>query len=176
VSPSITDYLRYAWQMLNGYRANKEKKQATRRWDDLLPYLDSNRPQRILDLANGRLRPQYLLEKSVGHQVYGIDLANYPQLNWKGVGYRVARWNYSRQVGVPAYAATDQRLVCGDVSILPFQDDYFDLAVSANAFEHFLDVPSVVAELHRVLRPGGFVWVSIHLFTCLSGGHNLSFT
>jgi hypothetical protein len=27
-----------------------------------------------------------------------------------------------------------------------------------------------------VLRPSGLLWVAIHLFTCPSGGHNLSFT
>ena len=39
-----------------------------------------------------------------------------------------------------------------------------------------MDVSSVIAEIYRVLRPGGIAWTSIHLFTSPSGGHNLSFT
>jgi len=34
----------------------------------------------------------------------------------------------------------------------------------------------VVAEIRRVTRPGGLVWVWMHPFTSLSGGHNLSLT
>jgi ubiquinone/menaquinone biosynthesis C-methylase UbiE len=66
--------------------------------------------------------------------------------------------------------------VAGDVGILPFAAASFDLAISNAAFEHFLDVPSVLADLQRVLRPGGLLWVGIHLFTSPSGGHNVSFT
>jgi ubiquinone/menaquinone biosynthesis C-methylase UbiE len=62
------------------------------------------------------------------------------------------------------------------VGILPFADDSFDLAISNAAFEHFLDVPAVLSDLRRVLRPGGLIWAGIHLFTSPSGGHNVSFT
>ena len=35
---------------------------------------------RILDLGNGRLRPQYLLLKAKGYRVYGIDIVNRPEM------------------------------------------------------------------------------------------------
>jgi ubiquinone/menaquinone biosynthesis C-methylase UbiE len=117
-----------------------------------------------------------MLLKAAGCQVYGIDLVNRPRSNWIDMAYRVARWIYIRKLGLPAEIAADQTLVCGDVGALPFPDNSFDLATSVAAFEHFLDVPSVVAELYRVIRPGGLAWVGIHLVTCPSGGHNLSFT
>jgi ubiquinone/menaquinone biosynthesis C-methylase UbiE len=62
------------------------------------------------------------------------------------------------------------------VGNLPFPDNTFDLVTSVAAFEHFLEVPTVVAELERVLRPGGVVYARIHLFTCPSGGHNVRIT
>jgi SAM-dependent methyltransferase len=38
---------------------------------------------------------------------------------------------------------------------LPFEDGMFDLAVSNTVFEHVEDLDSALAEIHRVLRPGG---------------------
>jgi ubiquinone/menaquinone biosynthesis C-methylase UbiE len=83
---------------------------------------------------------------------------------------------YLWKLGVPGRVAAAETLTCGDVGVLPFPHGCFDLVTSIAAFEHFLDVPAVVAELRRVLRPGGLVWVSVHLFTSPSGGHNVSFT
>lgn len=176
MSPYITDYPRYAWQLLAGARTHGEAEMSERRRRDLAPYLDLARSLRVLDLANGRLRPQYMLLKSTGHQVYGIDLVNRPRQATVDLAYRVARWIYAFKLALPVRGVDGGTLLCGDVGVLPFPDNSFDLAVSAAAFEHFLDVPGVVAELHRVLRPGGLVWVTIHLFTSPSGGHNLSYT
>ena len=172
----ITDYLNYGWQLVNGFRSDGEKTIAARRQREISPYLDGNRSLRILDLANGRLRPQYILLKAAGHEVYGIDLVNRPGMSWVDAAYCVARWVYRRKLCLPAEATAGQTLVCGDVGTLPFSDNTFDLVTSVAAFEHFLDVPSVVTELARVLRPGGLAWVGIHLFTSPSGGHNVKLT
>lgn len=172
----VRDYLQYGWQLVNGFRTDGEWKIAARRRGDIFPYLDGDRPLRILDLANGRLRPQYLLLKAAGHRVYGIDLVNQPGSDWMDLAYRLARWIFMRKLGLVAEATTEQRLVCGDVAALPFLDNSFDLVTSVAAFEHFLDIPTVVAELHRVMRPGGLAWVGIHLFTSPSGGHNFQLT
>ena len=175
MSPYI-DYLRYVSQILNGFRVSHERALAHIREQDTAPYLDGNHPLRVLDLANGRLRPQYTLLKAGGHQVCGIDLVNRPRLSWVDVSYRIARRLFRKRLGLQVETTAGQTLVCGDVGALPFPDNTFDLATSVAAFEHFLDVPTVVAELHRVMRPGGLVWVCIHLFTSPSGGHNLSLT
>lgn len=176
MSPTSTDYLHYTWQMLTGFRTEGERRVAAERQQDITPYLDGNRRLQVLDLGNGRLRPQYTLLRAAGHQVYGIDLVNRPRLSWIDVAYRVARWLFRRKLGLPAETTSGRTLICADVRALPFLDNSFDLATSVAAFEHFLDVPTVVAELRRVMRPGGLVWVRIHLFASPSGGHNLRFT
>lgn len=37
----------------------------------------------------------------------------------------------------------------------PFQDEYFDYILMDNVIEHLDDTVGVMAELHRILRPGG---------------------
>lgn len=170
-----TDYIRYTWQMINGFRAEHEKSLANFRQRDLSHILNGARSLQILDLANGRLRPQFAILKSAGHQIYGIDFINRPNASPTNIAYGVARQMYRWKLQLPQSAMADDKLLCGDVGILPFKDDSFDLITSIAAFEHFLDVSSVVKELYRVLKPGGMVWACIHLFTAPSGGHNLSF-
>lgn len=53
----------------------------------------------------------------------------------------------------PAQAIT--RLVNGSITALPFPDDHFDVVVSAGVLEYFADPAEPLAELFRVLRPGG---------------------
>ena len=59
----IKDYVRYGRQLLDGSRGSHERNLAQIREDDIAPYLDGKEPLRILDLANGHLRPQYILLK-----------------------------------------------------------------------------------------------------------------
>jgi SAM-dependent methyltransferase len=143
---------------------------------DLAPYLDLRQPQTILDVANGRLRPQYTILRRAGHRIYGIDYVNRPRHSGVDLAYGAARRIYNWRLGVRPIGDHPPTLICGDVGKLPFPSAFFDLVTSIAAFEHFLDVPAVVGELWRVLRPGGMAWIWIHIFTSPSGGHNLSFT
>jgi len=49
------------------------------------------------------------------------------------------------------------RLVCGDALALPFPDDTFDAATIGFALRNVADVPRTIAEMVRVVRPGGRV-------------------
>ena len=46
-------------------------------------------------------------------------------------------------------------VVRGDVAALPFDDGIADLVVAGEIFEHVEDLEGVVAEIARVLKPGG---------------------
>jgi SAM-dependent methyltransferase len=176
MNPYLSEYPRYLWQLLSGFRARHEVTLAQFRERDLSDHLGDDRRLCVLDLANGRLRPQYALLKARGHSVYGIDLVNRPRSSANDIAYRAARRLYTWKLGIPNGAVVPDLLVCGDVGQLPFPSARFDVVTSIAAFEHFLDVPRVVAEIERILRPGGLVWVCIHLFSSPSGGHNVSFT
>ena len=53
---------------------------------------------------------------------------------------------------------------------LPFDDNSFDTVICFNTLEHIYDAPAVLAELHRVVKPGGLVHVTVP-FMFRSHGH-----
>lgn len=38
---------------------------------------------------------------------------------------------------------------------LPYEDGFFDVVISDQVFEHVMDYPGTIREIHRVLKPGG---------------------
>jgi ubiquinone/menaquinone biosynthesis C-methylase UbiE len=51
--------------------------------------------------------------------------------------------------------------VCSRAEELPFNDDYFDVVISRIALP-YTDIPRALAEMSRVLKPGGHVWLVVH--------------
>jgi ubiquinone/menaquinone biosynthesis C-methylase UbiE len=51
------------------------------------------------------------------------------------------------------------RLVRGDSQRLPFADNSFDAITCSHSFHHYPRQDLVVAEMHRVLRPGGRLYI-----------------
>jgi ubiquinone/menaquinone biosynthesis C-methylase UbiE len=64
---------------------------------------------------------------------------------------------------------TDFRLVLADAAILPFPDAAFDAICCIDAFEHFPDPDAVAREFRRVVRPGGFLFLSVPNYANLAG-------
>src|SRR4029077_8982565 len=73
-------------------------------------------------------------------RVWGVDLV--ADMLGKGID----RWR--RQAG-------HVQPVQGDSERLPFADGSFDFVTCANSFHHYPHQDRAVAEMHRVLRPGG---------------------
>jgi SAM-dependent methyltransferase len=175
MTPALREYPVYLWQLLTGVRSEYEAAFAKLRSEDTREYLKHVKSPEILDLGNGLLRPQFTRLKRDGYHVYGIDLANRPKNTIKNALYLIARYLYNRRSSLTV-TSDKSGLVCGDVARLPFKSESFDLVTSVAALEHFLDMPAVLNELSRVLRPNGLAWAMIHLFSCPSGGHNVTFT
>jgi ubiquinone/menaquinone biosynthesis C-methylase UbiE len=50
-------------------------------------------------------------------------------------------------------------VVQGNSERLPFKDDAFDVITCTHSFHHYPSQPRVLAEMHRVLRPGGRLFI-----------------
>ncbi len=59
-------------------------------------------------------------------------------------------------------------VILGDAQTLPFPDNCFDIVFTTEMLEHILDWESVIAELSRVIKPGGLVLLtSTHYSTSI---------
>lgn len=58
-------------------------------------------------------------------------------------------------------ADSNIHLVVGSGEHLPFPDENFDLVFSRVALP-YMDIPITLAEIFRVLRPGGRLWAALH--------------
>lgn len=82
-----------------------------------------------------------------------------------GIDFSQGMLDVARQRIANAPGDAPLEFVCGDVLAMPFAGA-FDLAVSFGAFGHILqtDEPRFVAEIARVLRPGGrFVLITTYM-------------
>jgi SAM-dependent methyltransferase len=169
----LQPYFTYLKEMFSGRRARGEQMAAAARNNALMDLINLNQPCMALDLGNGWLRPQSYLLRKDGHTVVGIDLVNRPARTLSEYAYRFCRKIFCHQIGTSSETDNNLMLVAGDVTMLPFASGTFDLASSQAAFEHFLNVELAVSELQRVLKPGGVAWISIHLYSSFSGGHDI---
>jgi SAM-dependent methyltransferase len=64
--------------------------------------------------------------------------------------------------------------VAGDGHRLPFPDGSADLAFSSNVLEHVPDASRFLAEMVRVTRPGGLIYLSYTAWLSPWGGHETS--
>jgi ubiquinone/menaquinone biosynthesis C-methylase UbiE len=99
-------------------------------------FLDLKPGERVLDLGAGPCWVSEWLQR-LNVETVSVDIA-----------VEMLRVGRDRLPGKPLVAA-------GDLEHLPIRSATFDKAVCLNAFHHVPDMPRGLAEIHRVLKPGG---------------------
>ena len=97
---------------------------------------------RVLDLCAGLGGPARFLASRCACQVVAVEL---------NAGRAAGAARLTRMVGLQHRV----RVVRGDATRLPLGSGRFDACLSQEAFLHVEDKAAVLAEAHRVLRPGG---------------------
>ncbi|MYH40881.1 MAG: methyltransferase domain-containing protein [Chloroflexi bacterium] len=108
----------------------------------LLPYL---RPGlRVLDFGCGPGTVSVGLARAVAPgELHGVDM-------------EASQIELARSVAA-AYGQENAVFHVADAIDLPFEDEYFDIAHCHNVLMHIPDTAAVLAEVRRVLRPGGII-------------------
>ena len=79
-----------------------------------------------------------------------------PRARILAIGAGLRRYDAPGMIYTDIALHPDLTCVC-DAHDIPFGDGEFDGVVAAAVLEHVMDPPRVVAEIERVLSPGGFV-------------------
>ncbi len=127
---------------LNRILRNEADMAYRRRARVLLDYLELRDGDRVLDCG-------------CGMGFYLMAMSRLRSLRLVGLDGDPERLAWARREGVPA------ALVRGDIERLPFADGAFDRILLSEVLEHLRDEAAALAELYRVLRPGGILAVSV---------------
>lgn len=100
-------------------------------------FFQEAQPQQVLDVACGTGDfVRAVLEASPASSVIGLDFSE-------------EMLRLARTKGIPA------TFVQGDVLALPFDDGRFDAVTVGFGLRNFVDIPRALAQMARVLKPGG---------------------
>ncbi len=112
----------------------------------LVKQLGAEKPMVILDVATGTADLAIAALKCYPKQVYGIDISE----GMLEVGRKkIEALNLSPLI----------TLAKGDAEQIPFADNTFDAVMVAFGVRNFENLEKGLAEMHRVTRPGGSVFI-----------------
>ncbi|MEU4668204.1 class I SAM-dependent methyltransferase [Amycolatopsis sp. NPDC023774] len=111
-----------------------------------------------LEFATAGSPPRTILDVGAGTgELLALVHARFPDAVLSGVDPAVRMLVRAREKSFPA------TLSVGSVESLPYPGGQFDLVLSTMSFHHWTDPARGLAEIHRVLAPGGTAVVAEHL-------------
>ena len=99
--------------------------------------------------ADGASSTEVVSDQVVSSQVVGLDVSDEM--------VRLARETSG--------GFSNVQYICGSAMQIPWQDCFFDLVLSVESFYYYPDQNRALQELHRVMAPGGRLFILINLYT-----------
>lgn len=84
----------------------------------------------------------------------GVMMQAAQRAGWQAMGQEISRraFEHARSFGFEVF--------CGELHAAKYPDDYFDVVVCSEVFEHVADPQGLGKEMARILRPGGLLWAT----------------
>lgn len=117
--------------------------------------------QLISDIADQRLKksgPIDIIEIGSGIGGLAVAMARLGNHHVTGIEPEESAVKAS-SLRTQKYANIQAGFIRGYGEKIPLPDNSFDLAYTQSVLEHVADVPKVIAEAYRILRPGGVVYI-----------------
>jgi len=115
----------------------------------------------VLDLGCGPGGKTCFLATLKPNRVVGVDYS----------AELIRQAEAAREILAPPEDRIKLDFACVNASDLPFPEAYFDVITCSDAFEHFSEPATVLAEASRVLKPGGVFAVDFAQWGAYNGHH-----
>lgn len=130
-------------EFFDAIRANRYQDQA---WMDGWVNWESAGGKRVLEIGHG-VGTDLLRFSEHGAAVHGIDITE--------EHHRLAKRNFE------LHGQQCELKLC-DATAIDYPSDYFDVVYSFGVLHHIADIPTAIAEAHRVLKPGGTLLLALY--------------
>lgn len=121
----------------------------------------------------GITQPQYFIRQGLLQQIRALA----PRLSGRLMDFGCGAKPYQSLFSVAAYIGVDyenpghphlneQIDVFYDGKTIPFENDHFDSVFCSEVFEHVFNLPDILKELNRVLKPGGLMLITCPFAYC----------
>lgn len=121
----------------------------------------------LLDVLEQNLPPKgglEVLDAGCGGGATMESLRRYGRVRGMEISEEAVEYNRER----------GREVVPGSIEGMPFPDESFDLALALDVIEHVPNDLQALEELFRVLRPGGFLLVTVPALRMLWGAHDVA--
>lgn len=133
-------------------------------WDTIKFYLDKVTEEQmfkdkvVLDIGCGAAGKTLFYASNGVRFIYGIDI--------------VERYEAEANLLAQEKGLSDRfKFILGDAASLPFEDNYIDVIIMNDAMEHVDNPLEVLNECHRVLKPGGRLYLNFPPYYHPFGAH-----
>jgi ubiquinone/menaquinone biosynthesis C-methylase UbiE len=123
---------------------------------------------KVLNVGCGEMLTDFGFLRLNPRSITGIDVTGRPDDHLEQVAQKLRKHG----IEVPENYREKISFVLYDGENFPMQDAEFDTVFSWSAFEHVADVPQVLSEIHRVLKPDGKAFIQVYpWYPSLHGSH-----
>lgn len=113
---------------------------------------------KVLNVGCGEMLADFGLLRLRPTSITGLDIAPHPANHIEQVAEKLSRHGLHPE---PGYAET-LSYVSYDGEQFPFEDETFDVIFSWSSFEHITNVPKVLLEIRRVMKPHSKAFIQVY--------------